>query len=84
MTALPLAKSTVEAATAHDDTYRQAIVNEGLVASDDLVALVARLHRATLTGGLILRAFGTLRQSRGKQVQQGAAQPRPNAGVTTS
>jgi hypothetical protein len=84
MSTTPQAKSTIEAASAPGDIYRKAIEAEGLVASDDLVALVARLHRATLTGGLIMRAFGSLRQARSKQPQQDAAQPRPNAGVTTS
>lgn len=52
------------------DLYREAILKEGFVASDELVALVARFHRATLTAGLILRAFHALRQSRSKHANQ--------------
>ena len=58
------------AAPAPGDPYRKAIEAEGLVPSDDLVALVARYHRATLTAGLILRAFHSLRQARSQQANQ--------------
>jgi hypothetical protein len=70
-------KTPTEAALAHGDLYRDAITREGLVPSDELLALVTRYHRATLTAGLILRAFHALRQSRSKHANQGTPAASP-------
>ena len=50
--------------------YVEAITKAGLVPSEDMVALVEGLHRATLTTGLIMRAFHSLRQARSGQANQ--------------
>ena len=70
-------KSSTEATAAIGDLYRETITREGFVASDDLVALVARLHRATLTAGLVMRAFHALRQARNQQTNQSATAVTP-------
>jgi hypothetical protein len=58
--------------------YVEAITKEGLVPSEDLVALVEGLHRATLTTGLIMRAFHSLRQARsGRANQRVSNAPKP-------
>jgi len=53
-----------EAVSAAGDIYETAITREGLVASKELVIQVVQLHRATLTAGLVLRAYNTLRRAR--------------------
>lgn len=62
-------KSPSEAATAPGDLYNEALVREGFQPSPLLVERVRQMHLATLTPGLVMRAFAAHRQAKLRQQQ---------------
>jgi hypothetical protein len=60
----------VEAAAAPGDLYSQALVREGFQPSEELVLRVRQMHLATLTSGLVMRAFSMHRQAKLRAAQQ--------------
>lgn len=57
------------ASTVSGDIYQQALLNEGFQPSLQLVERVRQLHLATLTPGLVMRAFAAHRQAKLHQQQ---------------